>query len=284
MMILEVIGGILLTILKIIGIVLLIIVGLIIFAGVSVLFVPIRYSGRIVGDMENREVKADANVSWFLHFISIKIRFEENKVKYFLKIFGIKFVDSEKKKEPEITTDKREELLKTETEKTSTTVSENKKVHEEKPEIKAEKPRKKTEKKASGKIEEILDKLKNIRDKKNEYVSFLSTRESKQAIKRIKEIIFALLRSILPRKISGNISYGFTAPDTTGKIYGILMVLFNGRLADINIEPDFNDVEKTFVFGDVSFKGRIRLVVFLIAAIKLYRTKRLREFINWIKK
>ena len=294
MKVLEIIGGILLIVLRIIGMIFLKILGFLMIVLLSVLFVPIRYRGKIKGDTNTKEISGEAGISWFLHFISIKVWFEENKTRYFLKVLGIRVFDSEKKVEET-------KAVEPDDEKTQNNEKQNKETLDEETkneEIQAletkpddEKAREKTGKAKSKvkrdtkrkTVKDFIEKLKKIRDKKNEYVSFLSTRESRQAIKRIKEILFNLFRHILPKKISGNVSYGFTEPDITGKSFGILMMLFNGRLSDINIDPQFNDVEKIFVSGDVKFKGRIRLVVILKTAVKLYRTKRLREFINFVK-
>ena len=58
---------ILLTILKIIGIVLACIVGLILLVVLLVLFVPVRY--RLSGEGENAAITAQGKVSWFLGLV-----------------------------------------------------------------------------------------------------------------------------------------------------------------------------------------------------------------------
>ena len=65
--------AIVLGILKIIGILLLVVLGLILFAILSVLFVPVRY--RAEGSVYE-SLKAKASVSWFLHLISLKVSYD----------------------------------------------------------------------------------------------------------------------------------------------------------------------------------------------------------------
>lgn len=51
------------TILKVIGIILLVVLALILTALLCVLFVPVKY--RTVGSFDNTDIRAKAHVSWF---------------------------------------------------------------------------------------------------------------------------------------------------------------------------------------------------------------------------
>ena len=96
--------SVVLSILKIIGIILLVILCIILALLLIVLFVPIRYSAHAVKEETGPESKitdglhAQAGVSWLLHIISFKIAFEGGKLQKGLKIFGIDLSKRKKKK------------------------------------------------------------------------------------------------------------------------------------------------------------------------------------------
>ncbi len=80
---------ILLLILRIIGIFFLVIIGLILFAVISVLVVPLRYSADGSGHYreDDHNFKGHAIISWFLHAVTMRISYEENKLLIKVKLF-----------------------------------------------------------------------------------------------------------------------------------------------------------------------------------------------------
>ncbi len=78
--------GVILCILKIIGIVLLAILALLLALLLIVLFVPVRY--RANGFYKDNKYQLKANASYLLHIISVGVCFE-GKLEYYIKIFGI---------------------------------------------------------------------------------------------------------------------------------------------------------------------------------------------------
>ncbi|MBR2841828.1 MAG: hypothetical protein IKF06_00935, partial [Lachnospiraceae bacterium] len=78
---------IILSILKIIGIVLACIVGLVLLLVLLVLLVPIRY--RFSGDGMNADIQADGKASWLFGLLSASIRFAEKKLLYRVSVAGI---------------------------------------------------------------------------------------------------------------------------------------------------------------------------------------------------
>ena len=87
---LGIILDIILIILKIIGILLLSILGLVVFLTLIILFVPIRYKS--VGDFEKDDGFTHhiyAKVTWCLHIVSITFSRIENKNELIIKVFGI---------------------------------------------------------------------------------------------------------------------------------------------------------------------------------------------------
>ena len=63
------------TILKVIGIILLVVLALILTALLCVLFVPVKY--RAVGSFENTDIRAKAHVSWLFHLFALHIEYAD---------------------------------------------------------------------------------------------------------------------------------------------------------------------------------------------------------------
>lgn len=77
---------IILTILKVIGIIIGCILGLLLLILLSILFVPIRYKSE--GVFQN-EKHVSFRVSWFLHLISFRLRYKDGKLDYGARLLGI---------------------------------------------------------------------------------------------------------------------------------------------------------------------------------------------------
>ena len=85
--------SILLTVLKIIGIVVLVILALILFVLLLVMFVPVRY--RANGSYQDGTFMTRLRVSWLLHMVSVKGDFQNGQELHIvLKILGIPFFDT----------------------------------------------------------------------------------------------------------------------------------------------------------------------------------------------
>lgn len=105
--------AIFLTVLKIIGITLLVILGLILLILLLVLFVPIRYRIYVNKDKEKeiKDIEADVRVTWLLHFINVLITYK-NKLFYRIRITLFTIKSSEEKPKKKIK-EKREKKSKT---------------------------------------------------------------------------------------------------------------------------------------------------------------------------
>ena len=90
---------VLLFLLKCIGILLLVLLGLVLVTVVLVLLAPIRYKGKLDKQEAPEEIfRADGLISWLNPFLRIKIRYTEKKLHYTVRIFGICFKNSDKPK------------------------------------------------------------------------------------------------------------------------------------------------------------------------------------------
>lgn len=86
---------IVLLILKIIGAILGGLLGLVLFLLCLLLFVPIRYN---IHGISKEDVEVKTSIHWFLHLVHLSVLYQEKKVKFCLRIFGIPVKQNIKKK------------------------------------------------------------------------------------------------------------------------------------------------------------------------------------------
>lgn len=288
-------------ILKCIGILLAVILGIIVLVSLAVLFVPIRYEvdARFPGKAEN--ISVNVKVTWFLHMIRADVAWKEQKldwrVRAVWKVFGGK--DEEEKSES--TGDKEEKKV---PEKTRKQVKEN--VSEtvkdsiiESPQKKAEMPKNETPepkkeekaKKIKKKIQTILDRIKctfqRIYDKikaganlKDKIVKFLTNEVHKSAFMRVKKELIWLKRFFKVTKGNINLRFGLEDPALTGQVLGVLSALYPLLEGNMYVEPDFED---QCLEGNVYLKGRLRLIHPTVLAVKLLIDKNIRQTYKDIK-
>ncbi|MBQ8800208.1 MAG: hypothetical protein IJZ55_11660 [Lachnospiraceae bacterium] len=85
--------------LKWLGIILLLLLGVILLAVVLVLFVPVRYKGRLEKKEAPEEVFwADGTISWLNPFVRVRLRFAQKKFSFSVRLLGLSLIDSEKPK------------------------------------------------------------------------------------------------------------------------------------------------------------------------------------------
>ncbi len=90
--------GIVLLILKIIGIALLVILGLLLLILLAILFVPVRY--KAWGE-KHEKIKAEGRVTWLFHILRIKAVFEDGKLKTKGKFLFLNIMNSDEDVEKE---------------------------------------------------------------------------------------------------------------------------------------------------------------------------------------
>lgn len=92
--------------------------------------------------------------------------------------------------------------------------------------------------------------------------------------------VLKMLKSILPKKLRADVTFGLDDPATTGYIVGAIS-MFYGVVGDIiKVTPDFQ--EKGFE-GEIIAKGRVFLGVLLYYVIRTYLDKRVRAVIKMFR-
>lgn len=295
---------IILTILKVIGILLLAVLGLVLFFLLSALFVPVCY--RMWGKRTATVLEGKASVSWLFGLIRLSVGYVDSQSKLELYLFGIPLLAlkdrinrwRKKRRKP----GKRMRQGKSSDTKPADQMrKDNQAVQVKEP---AEKPVQdqvdsdSTEQEPDTaavifqKIKEILLKiwrfpgrvLERIRksrltfrqfcDKIKKWYRFLQMDDTKQALLFLKGKGFLVLRHMLPVKIQGNLHFGFEDPSITGQVLAVAGMVYPLYGKTFRIIPDF---EQQILEGEVNLKGRVFGGYLLLQAWQIYRCKEIRR-------
>ena len=302
---------VLLLILKIIGIMILSVLGLILLVLALILFVPVFYRIRVIHNPEKTQVKA--RISFLFPLLLVTVQYLK-KLSYKLRVFGIALLDSDKPKKvknkkakkPKNKKKRKEknpvtpepvpetvaepvasvETQATEQEAASPSVTEPI-AENSKPKQEQKKEKKNILEKIKGKIQKIretisniIKKIKKLLHQKEEVQRILAKPETKQALKFAWDKLKRLLKQVLPRKIKGYVAYGADNPATTGQVLGILSIVYAKTGQLLTIRPNFEEKQ---LECDVELKGHIQVFTLLVIAIKVFFNKELRKTIAEFK-
>jgi len=128
---------------------------------------------------------------------------------------------------------------------------------------------------------EICGKMKSMKGQISNIAAILKEEDTKLVLKLVKDQLVVFIKHIRPRKIKGDIHFGFEDPATTGYITGVLGVIYPMLPKKLAIRPDF---ENEVLEGDVLMKGSIQSFVLLRIAWILYKDKHMKQIIAKIKK
>lgn len=305
------------TILKVIGIILLVVLALILAVVLCVLFVPVKY--RAVGSFDNTDIRAKAHVSWLLHLFALHIEYAQETDGYIRLAFVKKklFEDSDSDYEEKVDSDNEDDEYdeetawtdsksdnyealdaddmdddaKAEDESTAQIHNEQRTVNDDNQHIKQQTKRnhQKKYKKRSEKLhkkshkkqfKDKSDKIKNgIEKLKREY----SDERNKAAFSHLKKELFIILKRICPRRLRLTMVYSTGSPDTTGISLGILACFPVGYTNRWRITPDFES-EKPYAKGNFDIKGHVIVISILAATLRILFDKNCRRLYNRISR
>lgn len=302
-------------ILKIIGIILAAILGLVLLVICIVLFVPICYRADLHGSGSAKELTVHAKVSFLFGLIKAVFALENGKTDLSVRIAWKKLGDSDpvedkakdrdgempkpekkavmqksqtiQKEEQQDGTPNRitDKAVEDETEKIEKT-EQSAKIY---PESTEKKQRKKKERKedsdSASKIEQITEKIKctyrkfcdkinQITEKKDKISDFLTDETHKNAFLKLKNEAFHLIKILKPKKIQGEITFGFEDPSLTGRILAWISMIYPWIGEHTDITPDF---EHRTLSGDLSIRGRLYVITLVVTAIRLILSKAVRR-------
>ena len=302
--------AVLLTILKIIGIVLLVILGIMLFLLAVLLFVPVRYS--VKGTVDNN-ITAEGKISWLCSIFRYDFTFQEQELNGEVRIFGFrpkkKERISEEELEEEAVPEVKDGVEEVVSDLVSTAGEEDK---SEKNPIKPEQDQEvdshkgRQNRKSSGKNSQqsgknifmrMWDKIKSFMKKiKNFFIGIqkrlisfkefvvkvkeiVADTKNQYAVRRLWEELLYLLKHFGFRKIHTELTFALADPAFTGQVLGVLCMMPFLYQYDFHIFPDFES-ESFYIRGSYDVKGRIQLIFLLVTAIRLQADKDIRSFLK----
>ena len=288
--------GIFLGILKWLGILLLVLLGLVLTVLLAVLFVPVRYEAE--GSFRG-ELLAKGQISWLWRLFSIQAVYDGD-TEVSLRIFGVK---PGRKKETAERTEK------TETPDPVVTGSgkrpeEEVPVYESRPkaEVPASEKHQGTEEgvpaagtknakngqkkkrvrqslfqKIKVTFQRICGKLKTAEERWQKLMEFLEKEENKNTFRLLKRQVIRFFKHVLPGKVSGTVRFGFEDPYTTGRILTYISPFYGWYGRTIQVIPVFDE---QVLDGELSLKGRIRIATLLFIGFQVWRDKNFRTLLK----
>lgn len=292
--------GIFLGILKWLGILLLVLLGLVLTVLLAVLFLPVRYEAE--GSFRG-ELLAKGQISWLWRLFSIQAVYDGD-TEVSLRIFGVK---PGRKKETAERTEK------TETPDPVVTGSgkrpeEEVPVYESRPkaEVPASEKHQGTEEGIKEKVpaagtknakngqkkkrvrqslfqkikvtfQRNCGKLKTAEERWQKLMEFLEKEENKNTFRLLKRQVIRFFKHVLPGKVSGTVRFGFEDPYTTGRILTYISPFYGWYGRTIQVIPVFDE---QVLDGELSLKGRIRIATLLFIGFQVWRDKNFRTLLK----
>lgn len=307
-----------LTILKIIGILLLVVIGLLILGILAILFVPLRYDGKISYNDKNQCVATQ--ITWLFRLICIEGGYQEKvyaraRLLWFT-LWKWKADEKENDKEDHLeSADYSEEELdrlleersqKEESKEETKEETKEAKVIEEKMdepdaeenltevqpteiepkevelnEAKSKEAESKEKKPKKIQFQQIGKRIEEIKEKIKHIKEMASDQRIHRAILLLIDGAWKMVRHSLPRKIKGRAKFGFEDPSTTGQILTYVSLLYPCYAKSVELVPMFTE---KVIDLDLYFRGRVRLFSLIWICVKIWFDRNFRYLYKKVKK
>lgn len=299
---------------KCIGILLAVLLGVFLLLLAVLLFVPLRYEGKAEFPGQEEKITARGKATWLLHLLWAEVAWQNGevrwKVRFAWKFFGSERTENEAAKDVEeimeetaeaslpknmtaekqsVREEKKAEPKQQDLERKTESSSSKKKTADEK---KARSVKEQSAKKKDtfwGKIKKkfrkvlewikctfrkICDKIKEGRKFKERVMEFLQNEAHKEAVLRAKKEFIWLKRFLKVKKGHITLRFGFEDPSLTGKMLGVLGILYPIVNGNLYVTPEF---EEECLEGEVYLKGQMRGIHLLILLIRMAADQNVRQ-------
>ena len=304
---------VLVTIAKVIGILLAVLV----IVALAILFAAVRYCGKISFD----DKKAQISIRWLGVVLCVPILITEKDLQWKVRVFGVPILRSDgahkkrrskkssaqkaqkrKAEKAAETVQKTQESSKQEKkalsvnlEKSPTAPEQEKQIApkqttDQREEQSAFRQADEREKKPRGirqlflwlqNVIKIVRKIKKKAHSVQDLVDILRSDAGKAFICIVKENVIHLWKQIHPRRMRGKVIFGTGDPCSTGELLGVLALFYAWYGNGVQIIPDF---EQKRIEGNVSFRGRIRMITLICIAWRIIKNKDGRKLLHeWEK-
>lgn len=286
--------SVILFILKLIGIILLALLGMILLLLLLVLLVPVRY--QISGQIEDT-ITVHAQVSWLLHLISFHADYQEKEFDSGLYIFGIRlkakkknaleeadFEDEEKEADEEDIA-----VVERQTREPSVIHGIATEVVDAEPEHDGHRRRSLFHRifvKIQSLIRRFSEILRRIKEGIPKFIKNASSLKEIFTDEKNKNVLLAVLTELKYlfghfkfRKLSTDLRFSLGDPAATGQALGILSMFPILYRYQVSVIPDFES-EESYVKGTFDIKGRMRVIHFVTACVRLWKKREVRIFVK----
>lgn len=290
-----------LVILKIIGITVLILLGIVVTLLMLILLVPVRYSVRAEFD---NDASLCVRITWFAGILRLRIIYPKGEL-WVLRLFGIPLMRSGRKERNKERRRKKKEIAEEDAEDYCPP-ADNRIAGKPEPETypDVDNPGAGDEERGvygKNKAAKHKGKYKNKYKHKNKYkyknkhkqhrnrkqnkrktslkslFGIIRDERNKRIISFLKSILIKFFKRVRPKKIRADMVIGFEDPAHTGLFFGglgILTVFWKGKY---NITPDFGN---KILKGTVKAKGSVRFLDMLFLLIKIIFNEDIRRAIR----
>lgn len=286
---------VLVTIAKVIGILLAVLV----IVALAILFAAVRYCGKISFD----DKKAQISIRWLGVVLRVPILITEKDLQWKVRVFGVPILRSDgahkkrrskKSSAPKAQKRKAEKaeeqnVPKKQSDKTEEQIA-SKQTTDQREERSAFRQADESEKKPRGirqlflwlqNVIKIVRKMKKKVHSVQDLVDILRSDAGKAFICIVKENVIHLWKQIHPRRMRGKVIFGTGDPCSTGELLGVFALFYAWYGNGVQIVPDF---EQKRIEGNVSFRGRIRMITLICIAWRIIKNKDGRKLLHeWEK-
>lgn len=287
--------SILLSVLKIIGIILLVLLAVILGVLLLFLFFPFCYGVRGEFEEQNQN-EIQGRLTWLFSLMQVRVEAKGKEIRVWLSLFGWKKrlypetgEKSKKAKRKKKKKSQDEEDISIQAAEITPTLEENETEENRytEPDRKKQKKEKSLQKYLPwniikswiGKIRRLLFSLKeNFANIKRE----LSDETNKNAVRRLLKEIKTLFHHIGPRRGKAKLRYSTGDPASTGQLTGVLSMCPIFYRRGVEVIPDFT-ADKFYIRGRFKINGHIQTFHLLGIAFRLYRDKNIKKLIQKFK-
>lgn len=135
--------------------------------------------------------------------------------------------------------------------------------------------------KLKKKLLRLWKHLLELKEKKERLVAFINDPANRRTYYLLKQQLKKLCKHILPRKISGQVRFGFEDPARTGQILTYISPFYALYAKGLEIKPVFGE---SVMEGEVRVRGKIRIGTVLALAVRMLFDKNFRALVKKLMK
>lgn len=274
---------------KIIGMILLAVLGILILLLGIVFFIPANYLIQAKTEEGIKALSFEVKAHWFLHLFTAYYIYKDKESDWQVRIGWKTFNHKDHENSVPNFDNVIEEDIQSieradgtiEGESESDTKSTDAESHDKKDKCKDKEQKQSWFQKIKCTILKIYDKIKSFWETKEKVTSFFTDDVHIEAFKIVKTELAILARHLRPRRIRGFVRFGFEDPYRTGQVLAGLSVLYPFYGDNIDIDPNF---EQKILVGNLYIKGHIRTVHLVALLWRLFFNRYVRRTYRDYKK